>query len=320
MRVHRVSHLLALGLIPIAHLAEANPHTQNLNVLAEAPVCATTCLAQTQNATTDFQGSQVELCHNKKFYSRVHSCVTHDCNVTEISDFLNVTQITCGIPATDRRREINITCLVMGVLALGFFGMRVVSKIIGFVPYGHDDSLILVAFPVVVAFNVFCQIIRADENSHDVVPSKGLGLDIWAVSDENVTSFLIFLLSCEFAYAISLALIKLSILAFFLRIFPDNRFRKMVWWTTGFILITCVVYLTLFLIQRKPLSLFWDGWMDKEPRGVMLDANAMGISHGAINVALDIWMLILPTTQLYKVGLRLKKKLGVIAMLSVGLL
>ncbi|KAJ4252368.1 hypothetical protein NW762_010966 [Fusarium torreyae] len=45
----------------------------------------------------------------------------------------------------------------------------------------------------------------------------------------------------------------------------------------------------------------------------------MGISHGAINVALDIWMLILPITQLYKIGLKLKKKLGVIAMLSVGL-
>lgn len=39
-----------------------------------------------------------------------------------------------------------MTVLVFGVLALVFFGMRIISKVIGFVPYGTDDSLILAAF------------------------------------------------------------------------------------------------------------------------------------------------------------------------------
>lgn len=46
----------------------------------------------------------------------------------------------------------------------------------------------------------------------------------------------------------------------------------------------------------------------------------MGISHGALNVALDIWMLILPLSQLLKLGVKFKKKVGVIAMFSVGIL
>ncbi|KAM6517657.1 hypothetical protein FSOLCH5_008624 [Fusarium solani] len=45
----------------------------------------------------------------------------------------------------------------------------------------------------------------------------------------------------------------------------------------------------------------------------------MGISHGALNVALDIWMLILPLSQLVKLGVKFKKKVGVIAMFSVGI-
>jgi hypothetical protein len=39
-----------------------------------------------------------------------------------------------------------------------------------------------------------------------------------------------------------------------------------------------------------------------------------------LNLLLDLWMLILPATQTYRLGLVCKKKIGVIAMFSVGLL
>lgn len=39
-----------------------------------------------------------------------------------------------------------------------------------------------------------------------------------------------------------------------------------------------------------------------------------------MNIALDVWMVILPFTQLYHLGLKLRKKVGVIAMFSVGIL
>ncbi|KAI8711273.1 CFEM domain-containing protein [Fusarium sp. LHS14.1] len=194
----------------------------------------------------------------------------------------------------------------MGISAAILFAMRIVSKAVGHIPWGHDDNLILAVFPVVVAFNVFCQI----------MPSKGLGLDIWTVRDDDITTFLIYLLSCEFAYAISLGLIKLSILLFFLRIFPSRKFQVVVRWTMGLTILLSFIYLILFLIQRMPLWLFWEGWKDKTPRGVIVDGKAMGISHGALNVALDIWMLILPLSQLLKLGVKFKKKVGVIAMFS----
>jgi len=51
-----------------------------------------------------------------------------------------------------------------------------------------------------------------------------------------------------------------------------------------------------------------------------LDTNASAISHGSINVALDVWMMILPMTQLWKIGIKQKKKFGIIAMFGVGVL
>ncbi|KAJ4101204.1 hypothetical protein NW756_001614 [Fusarium oxysporum] len=36
-------------------------------------------------------------------------------------------------------------------------------------------------------------------------------------------------------------------------------------------------------------------------------------------MTLDVWMVIIPTTQLYYLGLKVRKKIGVIAMFSVGI-
>jgi hypothetical protein len=44
------------------------------------------------------------------------------------------------------------------------------------------------------------------------------------------------------------------------------------------------------------------------------------LAHCVVNLALDIWMLILPMTQLYNIGLKLDKKINVMAMFGLGLL
>ncbi|RGP69579.1 hypothetical protein FSPOR_4683 [Fusarium sporotrichioides] len=180
--------------------------------------------------------------------------------------------------------------------------MRAISKIIGFVPYGHDDSLIIAAFPFLVTFGAICF----------------LGLNIWHVRDEDITSCYKLILAAEYMYAISLTFIKLSILAFFLRIFPDQKFRRMVRGTVAVILLMSVIYLVIFVLQTVPLRRFWEGWKEKHPAGFSLNSNALATSHAGLNVALDVWMLILPMTQLWKIGIKPKKKLGIMSMFGVG--
>lgn len=114
-------------------------------------------------------------------------------------------------------------------------------------------------------------------------------------------------------------MIKASILAFFLRIFPDEKFRKVVWATLFLNLTVGVLCFTLGLVQRQPTWLEWEGWKDKEQRGLVLDLNNLGLGHGGTNVVLDVWMLFLPFTQLYKLNHPLHKKIGIFAMFSVGI-
>ncbi|UZP43045.1 hypothetical protein NXS19_010861 [Fusarium pseudograminearum] len=153
-----------------------------------------------------------------------------------------------------------------------------------------------------------------------LVSANGTGLDIWHVRDEDITACYKIILVAEYMYAITLTLTKLSILAFFLRIFPDHNFRRMVHGTVAFIIVMSATFLVLFMLQSVPMKVFWEAWKEKNPKGVLLSTNAIGTSQGAINVALDVWMLILPMTQLWKIGIKPKKKIGIMSMFGAGAL
>ncbi|KAF9877881.1 CFEM domain-containing protein [Colletotrichum karsti] len=68
----------------------------------------------------------------------------------------------------------------------------------------------------------------------------------------------------------------------------------------------------------RPLSLYWLGW-NTDHSNVCFDFNKLIVTHAFINIVLDVWMLILPLTQLYGLNLILRKKIGVMLMFSVGL-
>jgi len=40
----------------------------------------------------------------------------------------------------------------------------------------------------------------------------------------------------------------------------------------------------------------------------------------SVNLVIDVWMLVLPMTQLYNIGLKLNKKISVISMFGLGVL
>ncbi|WYZ40941.1 hypothetical protein EsH8_IV_001282 [Colletotrichum jinshuiense] len=202
-----------------------------------------------------------------------------------------------------------MTVIAMFVLAAIFFLCRVVVKSMRYSSWGGDDSLIILAFAGLIPYVVLVQY---------MIP-QGLGLDIWVLHDYQITNFLRYLLAVQTLYIFVLAVVKASILLFFLRIFPEKKFRITVWLTLAYNLFVGFIFIVFSFVQRQPIWLIWEGWREKEPRGVILDLNKLGLSHGGMNIVLDVWMLILPVTQLYKLNLGMKKKLGIIAMFSVGI-
>lgn len=123
----------------------------------------------------------------------------------------------------------------------------------------------------------------------------------------------------EFFYFFGLATIKASILFFFLTIFPDRRFRGIIWAVQIVNMLVCLSFVILCFAQCQPFTHFWNGW-DGEHKGKCVDLNKIGLTHVAFNITLDIVMLILPVTQIYKLQMNRKKKAGVMAMFLVGAL
>lgn len=139
------------------------------------------------------------------------------------------------------------------------------------------------------------------------------------MSFDQITGFLKIFFIFEALYFFTLATIKASILFFYLRIFPDQTFRIVLWCTQIFNLLSATTFIIIICVQCRPVSYFWTGW-DGEHEGSCWDINAIAWAHGGINTALDVWMLVLPATQIYGLNIQLKKKIWVLAMFGVGIL
>uniref|UniRef100_A0A0D2XNX1 Rhodopsin domain-containing protein n=1 Tax=Fusarium oxysporum (strain Fo5176) TaxID=660025 RepID=A0A0D2XNX1_FUSOF len=124
----------------------------------------------------------------------------------------------------------------------------------------------------------------------------------------------------EVLYLTALVLVKAAILCFFLRIFPDHKFRIVVKCTMVFNALIWVGFFIFVFFQTQPFSLFWNGWQQKKGHLILTGFTNFTLPLAGMNLLLDIWMLILPMTQLWGMGLKLRKKLGVISMFSVGIL
>lgn len=149
--------------------------------------------------------------------------------------------------------------------------------------------------------------------------ANGLGKDIWTVPFTQITNFLRWFYIMEIFYFLELTVLKLSLLCFFLRIFPARLVKRLIWATIIFDVVYGIAFMFAAAFQCRPISYYWDRW-DGEHSGKCLNINAIAWANAAISIALDVWMLALPLWQVLYLKLGWKKKVGVIMMFFVGTL
>lgn len=128
-------------------------------------------------------------------------------------------------------------------------------------------------------------------------------------------------LAFEVIYTVTLGLIKISICFFYLRIFPNKDFRRIVWGTQAFNAVLVITFVIVDLAQCQPLDWFWNRLRQETTEtGSCIDVNAMAWAHAIINIVLDLWMLALPASQILGLQMALGKKLQVMSMFALGAL
>jgi hypothetical protein len=118
-------------------------------------------------------------------------------------------------------------------------------------------------------------------------------------------------------YCFSVTCAKSSILLFYLRLSPHRYFRVITYGLLVIIVIYSLIVSFQFLFACTPMAKFWDMTITK---ATCIDYRKIWLFNALMNSLTDICMLILPIPMLWPVRIPLRQKMGVTAMLMVGVL
>lgn len=176
--------------------------------------------------------------------------------------------------------------------------------------WGMDDWFILVT-GVICAPNIGIGI-------HGTL-ANGLGRDVWTLQFEQITKFGFYFYLQAVMYFAEVALLKMSILFFYLRIFSEVKIRRVLYGTLIINAMSGIAYVFASIFQCWPISYNWTRW-DQQHEGKCVDITALTWSNAIVSIVFDFWMLAIPLSQLRKLKLHWKRKIGVGLMFGVGTL
>ncbi|KAI4858740.1 hypothetical protein F4820DRAFT_454582 [Hypoxylon rubiginosum] len=156
-----------------------------------------------------------------------------------------------------------------------------------------DDFLVLLSFSAMVAME---------------------GTTFWG-EFASLTSHL--LVSAFWTWTVATAACKLAILCLYLEIFRAHTlFKKVVWGIMACTTIYVPVFIAFFMTQCSPVSAAWDPILSKtncRPREIH------ELVSVAVNLALDLAVLLAPLPVIWGLHMRTSKKIGVTTVFSIGI-
>lgn len=220
-----------------------------------------------------------------------------------------MTATACHEPVRDRSTAYKNLSIILGSITGGFIVVRFGFKILVTRDTIYaDDWIALLTFFTGIPGTVINVV---------GVAANGMGRDVWTISLSALQSFLQYFYAMELIYFTHIGLLKMTLLFFYLRIFPIRKIRHLLIGTIVFNALYTVAFLVAGLLQCRPMDFYWKQYAGAR-EGQCLNINAMVWSQAAIGILLDLWMLALPLSQLRQLNLHWKKKVGVALMFFVG--
>lgn len=177
-------------------------------------------------------------------------CSLSSCTNTTRSATKNATTTLCHAPIRDESNKIRITNIVVAAVSAACMLLRIAFKIstVGFGELGLDDYAVfaatLVGVPTVIIID------------RGIVPN-GLAQDVWTVPFDKIYNFAFWLYVLEIIYFALIAMVKLTLLFFFLRIFPKPLIRRLIWATIIIDVLYGLSFALVAAFQCQPISHYW---------------------------------------------------------------
>ncbi|KAK6071108.1 CFEM domain-containing protein [Seiridium cupressi] len=284
---------------------------------ATYPKCALACMLEFVPTSGCLTGTDSEqllcLCTNTALQGNITECVLTGCTIYEgLGKYLirvNATYTMCGVEVRDDSATPLLVGVIGGAIALVVFVMRMCASL----PrngrmLGWDDWTMCVAVILAVPPTVFSVLLS----------KNGLGKDMWTLPLHNIENVLFYYYLGEIFYFASLSFNKISLLIFILRVFPDQKFRNIVFGVVGL----CVGYGFSFVLatafQCDPINHSWMQ-VDSAHLGTCNNINLQGWMSAICNIVIDLIIIALPLKNLYSLQIKLNKKIMIMFMFSLGI-
>ncbi|XMA15516.1 hypothetical protein WAI453_008307 [Rhynchosporium graminicola] len=277
--------------------------------IVAAPNCSLSCLS---HAIPKFCGSLSNtycICSSSEFTTAVSLCAYSACQIPDLLQLKKYSAVTCAVKNDKTRlNEVLNTDYIVPALTALFVGGRIAARFRLHVGLGADDWTMLAAS---AAYFI------------DVGTSLGLvlndfGLHTYWLSVEQVITGKKFFYAAELFYMVSITLIKLALLLFFLRIFTDHKLRQAIWITGLFIFLSNLSIFLALMFQCVPFEAYWTNWMYKVQPVKCLNGFAVLEAAAVFSILHHSMILILPIPTVWRLNLVWKKKANLLIMFSVG--
>ncbi|KAH6718546.1 hypothetical protein BKA61DRAFT_303738 [Leptodontidium sp. MPI-SDFR-AT-0119] len=245
------------------------------------------------------------LCADTSLSDNSNFCVNQNCTRRDSWEVTKLTNQLCSRERNSRQPQL-LSTVAFGALASISVNARLWLRWKAEGRFNKDDWVMVVVNFFLLIFGTLGALCVA----------KGFGLDAWDVDNLPLALGLYFW--DEIIYVLILGLCKISIITFYLRIFPSQKFRITSYFILAWVILTTVLFMLLALLQCIPISLNYYGWETNGGREKCLNLNAESYASAAINITQDFIILLLPIPSLIRLRVSRKKKIHVLFMFSLG--
>lgn len=118
----------------------------------------------------------------------------------------------------------------------------------------------------------------------------------------------------QLAYVATLPLVKISVLLFYYRIFPQKRFRYALYGMGTFLVLFFLSSVLAVVLQCLPIHAFWEPDFTHH----CFDQVTFYIAQGSLNFVSDVFVVLMPIPLLWKLRLPLARRVGLVIVFLLG--
>ncbi|ORY56946.1 uncharacterized protein BCR38DRAFT_112972 [Pseudomassariella vexata] len=196
--------------------------------------------------------------------------------------------------------------LVLTAVTLVFVGLRIWARLVAPSSFGFNDVLIMASW--LFSLTLCCSLVAATH--------FGLGLHRNQVSDEDYEIFLRVPIGSSVLYSWGIATAKMSIAVLYLKFMPEHRLRRFNQGLIAFILIQAMMETCVTVFRCNPIYKAWE----PEVGGYCLDQPTLWYTVFGLNLAVNLVLLVEPVPIMWHLQLPRAEWIGLIIMISLGLL